>query len=125
MNKTESAIVEWLANGHTGLSSKAMAFYLGFGIVRKQEGRFYPLDPSDFNRCLGLLRVAPRLRSKLPQMAKLSKYWRRLVAAWDQIEATFHEEVGDTWDREGVRALPAPRTYALMKEIIDGKRKTR
>jgi hypothetical protein len=73
MNKTQTAIVGWLANGRTGLSSEAMAFYLGFGLIRKEDGRFHPHDPSDFNRCLGLLRAAPGLRKKLPEMAKLSK----------------------------------------------------
>jgi hypothetical protein len=123
MNKTQSAVVEWLANGHTGLSSEAMAFYLGFGIIRKGEGRFHPHDPSDFNRCLGLLRAAPGLRKKLPEMAKLSKQWRRLVGAWDRIEAELKAEVGNTWSRKKVTPIPAIKTNDLMKEILAGKRK--
>lgn len=123
MTKTQSAIVEWLANGHTGLSSEAMAFYLGFGIKRKKDGRFHPHDPSDFNRCLGLLRAAPGLRKKLPAMAKLSKQWKRLVAAWDQIEAEFLREVGPDWSKNP--SVAAIATNNLMKEVLAGKSKKR
>jgi len=125
MNKTQTAIVGWLANGRTGLSSEAMAFYLGFGLIRKEDGRFHPHDPSDFNRCLGLLRAAPGLRKKLPEMAKLSKQWKRLVAAWDEIEASFVAEVGDTWHKKGAKPVPATATYELMRAVIEGKRKAR
>lgn len=123
MTKTQSAIVEWLANGRTGLSSEAMAFYLGFGIIRKEDGRFHPHDPSDFNRCLGLLRAAPGLRKKLPEMAKLSKQWKRLVAAWEQIEAEFLREVGPDWSKNP--SVSAIETNRLMKAVLEDKPKQR
>lgn len=123
MTKTQTAIVEWLANGRTGLSSEAMAFYLGFGIIRKEDGRFHPHDPSDFNRCLGLLRAAPGLRKKLPEMAKLSKQWKRLVAAWEQIEAEFLREVGPDWSKNP--SVGAIETNRLMKAVLEDKPKKR
>ena len=123
MTKTQTAIVEWLANGRTGLSSEAMAFYLGFGIIRKEDGRFHPHDPSDFNRCLGLLRAAPGLRKKLPEMAKLSKQWKRLVAAWEQIEAEFLREVGPDWSKNP--SVSAIETNRLMKAVLEDKPKQR
>ncbi|HDL1739521.1 TPA: hypothetical protein PWX06_002329, partial [Mannheimia haemolytica] len=49
----EDKIAWWLANGETGVSSKTMAFYLGYGIRPKIEG--YPHDVSDFRRCFLLL----------------------------------------------------------------------
>lgn len=121
LNKTEAAVLGWLANGETGLSSKAMAFYLGFGLKRVEDGRAHPHDPADFNRCLGLLRAAPALRKKLPEMAKLSKEWKRLVAAWDRIEAVFVAEVGPDWSKN--RSVRATQTYDLMKEVLEGKAK--
>ncbi|WP_157639686.1 hypothetical protein [Burkholderia ubonensis] len=123
MTKTQTAVVEWLANGETGLSSKAMAFFLGFDIKRKEDGKAHPHDPADFNRCLGLLRKAPGLRKKLPAMAKLSKEWKRLVAAWDQIEAVFVKEVGPDWSKN--RSVRATETYDLMKEVLEGRPKKR
>lgn len=121
MNKTQAAIVGWLANGQTGLSSEAMAFYLGFGIIRNEDGRFHPRDPGDFNRCLGLLNAAPSLRRKLPEMAKLSKEWKRLVKDWDRIESTLTDEVGVDWSHG--RHVYADVTYAMMKDVLAGKPK--
>ncbi|KVP75588.1 hypothetical protein WJ96_07720 [Burkholderia ubonensis] len=121
MTKTQMQVVKWLAAGKTGLSSKAMAFRLGFGLKPSVGGRSYPHDPSDFNRCLGLLRAAPALRKKLPEMAKLSKEWKRLVAAWDRIEAVFEREVGPDWSKN--QSVTASETYHLMREVLEGRAK--
>jgi hypothetical protein len=125
MNKTQKGIIEWLANGHTGMGSETIAFYLGFGIIRKEEGRFHSHDPSDFNCCLLLLKAVPGLRKKLPEMAKLSKEWKRLVAHWSDIEASLIAEVGDTWGDNGLTPVPAIQTNQLMKQVLAGKRKKR
>ncbi len=121
LTQTQTQVVSWLATGKTGASSEAIAFHLGLGLPRKQSGRSHPLDASDFNRCVELLRAAPRLRAKLPEMAKLSKEWRRLVAAWDQIEASLVAEVGSNWRKNP--AIAATATYKLMKEVLDGPKK--
>jgi len=53
-------IIKWLANGETGMSSKAMAFTaLG---VKYKNACYYPYDPADLNRCLLLLEAAPIVR---------------------------------------------------------------
>lgn len=122
MNKTQTAVIEWMANGETGLSSEAIAFNLAFGQTRRRD---YPLDPSDFCRCIRLLNAAPGLRKKLPEMAKVSKHWRRLVARWTEIEATLVAEVGETSVRTGRWSIPAIKTDELMKTVLDGKRKAR
>jgi hypothetical protein len=121
LTKTQTQVVTWLANGKTGASSEAIAFHLGLGLPRKQSGRNHPHDPSDFNRCVELLRAAPRLRAKLPEMAKLSKEWKRLVAAWDRIEASLVAEVGSDWRKNP--AVAATATYNLMKEVLAGPKK--
>jgi len=117
LTKTQEAVLDWMADGKTGLSSMAMAYYLAFGKIRKEDGRAIPHDPSDFNRCLGLLRAAPMLRKKLPEMAKLSKEWKRLVKAWHRIETQLDIEVGKGWSKSGA---PAELTYNLMKEVLAG-----
>lgn len=119
ISKTQLAVVSWLANGDCGLSSEAMAYYLGFGIKKKEDGAFHPRDPGDFNRCLGLLRAAPALRKKLHKMAKLSKQWKRLVMAWAVIEASLEAEVGQDWSKH--RGLSAPQTYGLIEQVLGGK----
>lgn len=116
MTNLQQKILNWLANGETGLSSETLAFWAGFGI--RKAGVSHPHDPADFNRCLKLLKVAPALRKQLPKMSALSPEWARLVARWSDIEAMLIEEVGVDWKKGG--RVPATNTYALMKEIIDG-----
>lgn len=115
MNATQIAIAKWYMYGRTGISSKAMAQWLGFG--KKNEDRDQPHDPADFNRCLELLRVAPELREQLPKMAKVSKGWKLLVPHWDAVEKSFLAEVGRNWKK----GKTAPLTYSLMREILSGK----
>lgn len=118
LTKTQTVVIQWLANGESGMSSKAMALYLGFGVIGDDAGRSHPLDPSDFNRCVKLLRKAPGLVKKLPDLAKLSPQWKRLAAAWSKLEASLESEVGPDWSAN--RSAAAPLTYAMMKKILDG-----
>jgi hypothetical protein len=117
MNKTQQAILKWLANAETGISSETLAFWAGFDV--KKEHRRHPLDPSDFNRCLTLLRAVPALREDLHKMSVLSPQWARVVANWDQIEKVFIAEVGPDW-RKNPRIV-AKKTYDLMQMVIEGK----
>jgi hypothetical protein len=106
--------LEWLAGRGTGLSSETMAYYLAFDVI-KERGRSHPHDPSDFNRCLKLLHAVPEMRVHLHKMANLSPYWAALVARWDDVERSFLDEVGFDWCKAGI----APKTYRLMKTILD------
>ena len=116
MDETQKQVIKWLAHGDVGLSSQCMAMWLAFG--ERMDGPFgaHPHDPSDMDRCLKLLHYAPGLRDRLQKMAELNKKWAALVARWDEIEAMQMDEIGLNW----TKAQSAPRTYALMQEIIDG-----
>lgn len=103
-------VLRWLATGHVGLSSKAMAMHM-CGVPCDGS---HPADPDDLNRCLLFLEAVPEARAMLPNMATLSKRWAALVARWDEIEATFLAEVGRDWCK-GDRA---PKTYKLMQEVL-------
>ncbi len=120
MDATQEAVVAWLANGEVGVSSKCMAMWLAFG-QRTKDAPFggHPHDPDDMDRCLKLLHHAPGLRERLPKMAELTPTWAALVARWDEIESMQMDEIGLNW----TKARSAPKTYALMKEVIDGARK--
>ena len=119
MNTTEKQVIDWLANGEIGVSSKCMAMWLAFGKRTQAAFGAHPHDPSDMDRCLKLLWRAPGLRKRLPKMAELDKTWAALVARWDEIEAMQMDEIGLNW----TKAKSAPKTYALMREVIDGARK--
>lgn len=110
--------VNWLATGQRGISSNAIFQHLT-GVPATRDGWLdHPHDPADFDRCLKLLRAVPELRERLPHMASLSRGWAALVAHWDEIERSHLDEVGLGW----AKARSAPKTYDLMRKVIDGAR---
>ncbi|MBI4695522.1 MAG: hypothetical protein HY749_16010 [Gammaproteobacteria bacterium] len=76
----------------------------------------YPHDPADFNRCLKFVAAVPEARQHFYTIAKLSKEWAAIIQHWDRIEAQFLDEVGYDW----CRRREAPKTYALMRKVLDG-----
>lgn len=113
MDATEQAVIQWLATGEVGSSSKQMACWLAFR-TRTDDTWAHPHDPDDMDRCLKLLAAVPALRERLPKMAEVSKAWAALVARWDEIEASQLDEIGLNW----TKARSAAKTYALMREVL-------
>ena len=102
------AVLEWFANGETGVSSKTIACTI-VGI--HCEDIDHPYDPDDFRRCYLLLQRIPELKEHLDKLREISDTWDRLIDRWDEVEASFLRE----WDYG--RGKRAPDTYRLMKEI--------
>ena len=114
MDETKDAVIEWMANGEVGSSSEAMAFWLAFGKMPRNDWHSYPHDPDDFDRCLKLLQRAPALRERLHMMRGVSAVWAAIVDHWNEIETSQLDEIGIDW----CKAKKAPRTYAIMKKVI-------
>lgn len=110
MSDIRSSVLEWMATGQVGASSKSMALA---ACDLACDGS-YPLDPSDFNRCLMLLQEIPAVRNHFDRIAALGEVWKRLIGRWSEIEHCFLDEAGSNWSK----AKSAPKTYALMKEVI-------
>lgn len=110
---TKDAVAHWLAIGEVGESSKTIALWLAFG--HRYKNAMAPADPDDMDRCLKLLAMVPQLRERLPRMARVCNDWKRLVARWDEVEASFLDEVGIGW----TKGRSAPRTFEIMREIYD------
>lgn len=98
----------WLAGPDTGASSIA--------LCKRLVGNFtgdsppHPWDPDDFGRCHRLLHAMPGWRARIGEAAELSPTWERLVAAWDELEKLYLEE------------LPsgrAPKLYARMRGLVE------
>jgi len=106
-------ILEWLANGKTGASSKSLAFAT-LGI--DQSYISYPYDPADLNRCFVLYDLDPLLvEDGLKSLSKIHRVWKELHSQWSSLRAIFEEEVGLNWSKGNA----ATKTYAVMKEIRD------
>lgn len=101
-------LVEWLARGDRGLSSKAIVeqLVLGGGNIA------HPYDPGDFRRCEMLLRAVPTLRPLLPRMAEVSPEWARLVKRWPDIVYALDSECPG-WAKDRPRGL-AYQAHAII-----------
>lgn len=120
MKSIHEKILEWVALGNTGVSSKAMAFCAA-GIENECAfGNHAPSDPSDFNRCLMLVHMVPEVRDSFDKISKLTSQWQGVIENWDLIEKTFVGEVGFDW----CNGRSAPKTYKLMHDIQDKAKKS-
>ncbi|THA10474.1 hypothetical protein [Rodentibacter pneumotropicus] len=108
----QKKIIQWLADDEdVGLSSKCMAFVVGFDVVPRRK--HYPLDPSDLSRCVKLLVRVPEMRNYLYKMKAISPIWTKLVEHWDELERLLNEEKGTG---------RYPKTYQLMQELTKDDR---
>lgn len=110
--ETAARYNEWLYGGDTGMSSKAIFYFMTAGT----KGGWTPCDPSDLGRCLRLLERFPEWRERMPEMANCSPKWAEMIPHWGLLEATLLSEVG------GLRTRgTATKTYRMMQAIQQGK----
>lgn len=109
----EQRAIEWLLKGNTGVSSKAM-LSVAMGVNAYKD---HPHDPSDFYRCLILVKKMPEIREHFNQIAKTNDGWRIVIDNWDLIKKTLIQEVGMPWKRD----QSATKTYQLMKNLLEKK----
>ncbi|KKL12876.1 hypothetical protein LCGC14_2531340 [marine sediment metagenome] len=121
MTPIKDSILEWFANGRVGVSSKAMVCAVIELPQDDKWGNDHPHDPDDFNRCLLLLAQVPEMRNHFNKIAEISEIWSKLINRWRDIERCFLDEVGLDW----CKATNAPKTYDLMKTIINDTRQNR
>lgn len=109
---------EWLANGERGLSSEAIVQRLTGTPVDTQWDENgvtdHPRDPSDFRRCVELLKNVPEARPHLHLMADVSPQWARLVAHWADLENLLAEEEHDPDGH-------ASRLYRSIQDLTEGE----
>ena len=79
----------WLNNGQTGSSSETMWNCL---MGNKDFSISFPYDPSDFNRCYGLLEMVPEWKSRLSEVAVLSPEWKGIIENWDKLVAYLKDQ---------------------------------
>ena len=118
--KQDMALIEWLAGGSRGSSSNTIVQCLTGLPAARDSGRDHPYDPDDLDRCLLLLEAVPALRPLMPQMGRVSPEWAALIQHWREIEKSHLDEVGLGW----TKARSAPKTYALMRQILQAARRT-
>jgi hypothetical protein len=110
MSDIQTKVLQWIATGRVGQSSKTMAMT----ACDMPSSGDYPHDPDDLNRCLIMLLAVPEVRDHFDKIAALGVVWGRLIGRWAEIECSFLDEVGLDW----CKARSAPKTYELMQEVI-------
>lgn len=110
MSDIQTKVLNWIASGRVGSSSKAMAM----AACSLPSDGSYPHDPDDLNRCLLLmLEAVPEVRQQFAKVAAISRPWANFIENWEKLEAMFLEEVGLNWSK----AQSAPKTYEFMKSL--------
>jgi hypothetical protein len=108
-------LIQWLANGERGVSSKTIVHYVTGLDMGKNFRPDHPYDPDDMTRCIKLLERCPELvpgfREKMP---RVSGTWARLAEHWDELVASLDAEIPG-W-RDGARGR-APKTYEMMQNL--------
>ncbi len=120
-DEVEKKALDWLENGRVGLSSATICATLfpnlinhyRFKDMKDYEGNIeinWPLDNSDFQRCMKFFEAVPEAKDKLFHMKTISKEWNNLVNNWEEIENLIKKEEFDS-------------SYSLIKKSLDKKLK--
>lgn len=115
MSEIKMAVLIWMSEGETGLSSKSLARETA-GLPHPTSGLFCgiwaPSDPADLRRCRLLIDAVPEARQAVDKLAAKHDGWRGLAADWDEINRLYDEEAAGGWtDKEHP-------TYRAMKKAL-------
>lgn len=115
MSNVKDAVLLWMSEGETGLSSMSLAREVA-GLPHPTKGPwsgiYAPSDPADLRRCRLLIEAVPEARAAVDRLGKKSKEWRGLAKDWDRINALFDAEQAAGWKN------PDYPTYQAMKKAL-------
>lgn len=100
----------WLNSDDTGTSSCCLASTL-LGFSREYG---HPHDPTDFGRCLRMLRAVPEAMAIFDtpegreKVSSLSREWRCIVTNWNNMASLYEEEYPTG---------KAPKLHKLMRQL--------
>ena len=113
MSEIVRKIAEWALGDDTGMSSQTLAR----AVLEMPLSRVaYPHDAGDFGRCYRLVESVPEARAGVDALAAVCPRWKRLAARWDEISATYKEEMAAGVKNEW-GGTSCPRTYELVRSL--------
>jgi hypothetical protein len=83
IGKVREEVLNWFVNGDTGSSSKVLA--AAAAGIEVNDGVYVPRDPSDFIRCLDMLKACPSInnlesaKDMYPSLAPYVDNWNEMV----------------------------------------------
>ena len=60
------------------------------GITVKRHA--IPLDPMDFGRCLGLIRLFPEFKNRLHEVSERFPKWKPFIDNWDKMTELYERD---------------------------------
>lgn len=95
----------WIKSDDTGESSKFLADVLRSNKELTADRIRVPYDPSDFGRCVRMLRVCSELKKDLPKIKGYGPIWREIFYNWEYMEDLYDKAVGTAqqinWESSG------------------------
>lgn len=88
----ERKCLEWMLRGDTGISSQSMVAVACRIPYKTSFGMAAPHDPSDFGRCLRLVRQIPEIRNHFDRIGKRIPAFDGILKNWDELAALYDEE---------------------------------
>ncbi len=80
--KTLLDIGKWLATGNIGCSSRTM-LSITLGYIEDKPS--YPMDASDFSRCIDLIEMVPEVGNHFNRIADSHPVWKVLIEEWSNL----------------------------------------
>lgn len=93
-NVISKKAVNWLLSGDTGISSESM-LVTALGIKSKRVGMHglnAPYDPSDFKRCLELVKEIPEIKEFFPEISKKIPVFKKILENWNELEDIYEKD---------------------------------
>jgi len=94
-NETQIGIGKWIAEGDTGISSKAVLTAFLIGKEKINTIKFdisTPFDYSDFNRIYKLIKFAPEVKNGIKFLSDISTSWKNIYKFWDELVFVFENK---------------------------------
>ena len=89
-SKTDSdRYLAWYRGSSVGVSSETI-FEVMTGITVKRHA--IPLDPMDFGRCLGLIRLFPEFKNRLHEVSERFPKWKPFIDNWDKMTELYERD---------------------------------
>jgi len=108
MNK--QALINWIATGEVGTSSKTMWAALTGAVTGGNKGNNFdvPHDPADFRRCLNFIDYCSVTTDDLQKVKEVFHWWAPQIDNWPRLV--------ELWEEESPAGM-APKLYDFLQEL--------
>lgn len=94
MENKQMTLLEWIAKGRVGISSKTMwGAIMGVEVDRHDK----PYDPDDFSRCWKLVTRCNVTKEQLQIIVDKYPYWKPYIDNWQKLTEMYERNRAEKW----------------------------